>query len=66
MMFRVDKVISRRLLIESLSGFDREIEENTLDTFVHLLPNKVDTPGKSKFIHTGPGAGYLIREDGQV
>jgi DNA-binding response OmpR family regulator len=66
MMFRVGKVVSRRSLIESVWGFDREIEENTLDAFMHLLRNKIDTPGKAKLIHTVRGVGYLIREDGQA
>jgi DNA-binding response OmpR family regulator len=65
LMFRVGKVVSRRSLIESVWGFDREIEENTLDAFMHLLRNKVDSPGKPKLIHTVRGVGYLIREDGQ-
>ena len=66
MMFRVGKVVSRRSLIESVWGFDREIEENTLDAFMHLLRNKIDTPGKPKLIHTVRGVGYLIREDSQA
>jgi two-component system response regulator MprA len=66
MMFRVGKVVSRRSLIEAVWGFDREIEENTLDAFMHLLRNKIDTPGKPKLIHTVRGVGYLIREDGQA
>ncbi len=66
LMFRVGKVVSRRSLIESVWGFDREIEENTLDAFMHLLRNKIDTPGKPKLIHTVRGVGYLIREDGQA
>lgn len=65
LMFRVGKVVSRRSLIESVWGFDREIEENTLDAFMHLLRNKVDSPGKPKLIHTVRGVGYLIRGDGQ-
>ncbi len=66
LMFRVGKVVSRGSLIESVWGFDREIEENTLDAFMHLLRNKIDTPGKPKLIHTVRGVGYLIREDGQA
>jgi DNA-binding response OmpR family regulator len=66
LMFRVGKVVSRRSLIESVWGFDREIEENTLDAFMHLLRIKVDFPGKPKLIHTVRGVGYLIREDGEA
>src|SRR5216684_1833858 len=66
LMYRSGKVVSRRALIESVWGFDREIEENTLDAFMHLLRNKIDTPGKPKLIHTVRGVGYLIREDGRA
>src|SRR5690242_9122977 len=64
LMYRAGKVVSRRALIESVWGFDRDIEENTLDAFMHLLRNKVDPPGKAKLIHTVRGVGYMIRPDG--
>jgi len=64
LMYRAGKVVSRRSLIESVWGFDREIEENTLDAFMHLLRNKVDLPGKTKLLHTVRGVGYTIRPDG--
>ena len=63
LMYRVGKVVPRRALIESVWGFDREIEENTLDAFMHLLRNKIDSPGKRKLIHTVRGVGYMIRSD---
>ena len=63
LMYRPGKVVSRRSLIESVWGFDREIEENTLDAFMRLLRNKIDLPGKPKLIHTVRGVGYLIRDD---
>ena len=64
LMYRAGKVISRRSLIEAVWGFDREIEENTLDAFMHLLRNKVDAAGRMKLIHTVRGVGYMIRPDG--
>ncbi len=66
LMYRAGKVVSRRSLIESVWGFDREIEENTLDAFMHLLRNKVDSAGRSKLIHTVRGIGYVIRSDGHA
>jgi DNA-binding response OmpR family regulator len=63
LMYRAGKVVSRRSLIEAVWGFDREIEENTLDAFMHLLRNKVDLPGLPKLIHTVRGVGYLIRQE---
>ena len=62
LMYRAGKVVPRHSLIESVWGFDREIEENTLDVFVRLLRNKVDREGLPKLIATVRGVGYMIRE----
>jgi len=61
LMDRAGKVVPRRQLIESVWGFDREIEDNTLDVFVRLLRSKVDGNGRKKLIHTMRGVGYVIR-----
>jgi DNA-binding response OmpR family regulator len=63
LVYRQGRVVSRRALIESVWGFDRDIEENTLDAFMHLLRAKVDAPGRPKLIHTVRGIGYVIRHD---
>jgi DNA-binding response OmpR family regulator len=61
LMYRPGKVVPRRSLIEAVWGFDREIEENTLDAFVRLLRTKVDIENQPKLIHTVRGVGYMIR-----
>jgi DNA-binding response OmpR family regulator len=66
LMYRAGKVVSRRSLIESVWGFDRDIEENTLDAFMHLLRNKIDSPGRPKLIQTVRGVGYMIRSVGSA
>jgi len=63
LMYRAGKVVPRRTLIEAVWGFDREIEENTLDAFVRLLRHKVDREGFPKLILTVRGVGYMIREE---
>lgn len=63
LMDRAGRVVSRQSLIESVWGFDREIEENTLDAFVRLLRNKVDGNGRKKLIHTVRGVGYMLRSE---
>jgi len=63
LMYRAGKVVPRNALIEAVWGFDREIEENTLDAFVRLLRHKVDLEGKPKLIQTVRGVGYMIREE---
>jgi two-component system response regulator MprA len=64
LMYRPGQVVPRRSLIEAVWGFDRDIEGNTLDAFMHLLRAKVDPPTKAKLIHTVRGVGYMIRADG--
>ena len=66
LMYRAGKVVSRRSLIESVWGFDRDIEENTLDAFMHLLRSKIDSPGRPKLIQTVRGVGYMIRSIGRA
>jgi len=66
LMYRPGQVVPRRSLIEAVWGFDREIEENTLDAFMHLLRNKVDASPKTKLIHTVRGVGYMIRGNGEA
>ena len=63
LMNRAGKVVPRRQLIESVWGFDREIEDNTLDVFVRLLRSKVDGNDRKKLIHTMRGVGYVIRTE---
>ena len=63
LMDRAGKVVPRGQLIESVWGFDREIEDNTLDVFVRLLRSKVDGNGREKLIHTVRGVGYVIRTE---
>lgn len=62
LMYRSGKVVPRNTLIEAVWGFDREIEDNTLDAFVRLLRHKVDREGLPKLIITVRGVGYMIRE----
>ncbi len=63
LMYRAGKVVPRQTLIEAVWGFDREIEENTLDAFVRLLRHKIDPEGLPKLILTVRGVGYMIRTD---
>ena len=63
LLYNAGRVVPRRALIESVWGFDREIEDNTLDAFVRLLRNKIDTGGAPRLIQTVRGVGYVIRVD---
>jgi DNA-binding response OmpR family regulator len=52
------KVVTREALVEAVWGQRRNIENNTLDTFIRLLRSKLRRP---RFIETVRGVGYMIR-----
>ena len=55
------RAVSRDTILESVWGFDSEVNENTLEVFMRLLRVKVDTR-EPKLIHTVRGFGYMMRE----
>ena len=66
LMNHAGKVVSRRSLIEAVWGYERDIEENTLDAFVRLLRTKVEAADHPKLIHTVRGVGYMIRAEAEA
>lgn len=56
------QVLTRDVLIDAVWGFSETIENNTLDTFIKLLRQKVDHGYKRKLLHTVRGFGYKIGE----
>lgn len=64
LMCNAGTVVPREALIESTWGPGHEIDSNTLDAFMRLLRNKVDSPGAPKLIQTVRGVGYVIRAGG--
>jgi DNA-binding response OmpR family regulator len=65
LMRRSGRVVSRQSLIETVWGFDRDVENNTLDVFISQLRAKTEAGGMERLIHTVRGFGYVIREGGQ-
>ena len=61
LMRRAGAVVPRATLIDSVWGYDREIEDNTLDAFVRLVRQKIDRAGHAPLIHTVRGVGYCAR-----
>jgi len=61
LMKRAGRVVTRDNLIESVWGLDSEVRSNTLDAFIRLLRDKVDTAGEIKLIQTVRGVGYRLR-----
>src|SRR5216117_2183683 len=63
MMRHAGRVLARGTIMESVWGFDSEIESNTLDAFLRLLRKKIDSGHAVKLIHTIRGIGYVLREE---
>jgi len=64
LMRRAGRVVSRAAILDAVWGFDKEIENNTLDVFIKLLRGKIDGGRKDKLIHTVRGIGYCVRKSG--
>ncbi len=56
-----ERPISRDTILESVWGFDSEVESNTVEAFIRLLRSKIDVGFKPKLIHTVRGIGYCLR-----
>ena len=63
LMRRPGQVMAREVILDTVWGFDKTIEGNTIDAFVHLLRKKVERDGEPKMIHTVRGIGYVLREE---
>ena len=57
------RVMTRARLIESVWGFERDVENNTLDVYIRMVRSKVESAGSRKLIHTVRGIGYAMREE---
>lgn len=63
LMKRAGRVVTRENLIETVWGFDSDVRSNTLDAFIRLLRDKVDSAGETKLIQTVRGVGYCLRAE---
>ena len=63
LMRNAGRVVTRSRLIETVWGYEKEIENNTLDVFIRQLRSKIDATGGKKLIHTIRGIGYALREE---
>ena len=63
LMRNAGRVVTRSRLIESVWGYERDVEDNTLDVYIRLLRTKIDSSGSRGLIHTVRGVGYAMREE---
>ena len=57
------QVLTRDVLIDAVWGLSEGIGNNTLDTFMKLLRQKIDHGYQQKLLHTVRGFGYKICEN---
>ena len=62
LMRRSGHAVSRSAVIEAVWGFDEDVEANTVDVYIKILRDKIDSQPCQKFIHTVRGYGYILRE----
>lgn len=62
LMRRAGHVVTRQAILDSVWGFEGDVENNTIDAFARLLRQKIDTPGEPSPIHTIRGIGYVLRQ----
>ena len=55
------RVLSRQSIVSAVWGYDADIEDNTVEVFIRLLRNKIETAEGQKLIHTVRGIGYSLR-----
>lgn len=63
LMRNAGRVVTRPRMIETVWGYEREVENNTLDVFIRQLRTKIEPPGSRKLIQTIRGVGFALRED---
>jgi two-component system response regulator MprA len=62
LMRRAGRASSRSSIIQAIWGFEEDVEDNTVDTYIKLLREKIDAGHDKKLIHTIRGYGYILRE----
>lgn len=65
MMRNPNTVLRRDAIINAVWGYERTVENNTLDAFIKQLRSKVDDSFERKLIHTVRGFGYRLASEPQ-
>lgn len=59
---RAGHAASRSAIIEAVWGYEKDVEDNTVDVYIKLLRDKMEADGAPRLIHTVRGYGYILRE----
>ena len=55
-------VLSRPVLLDRVWGYDFDVTDNAVDTFVGYLRRKIEATGETRMLHTVRGVGFVLRE----
>jgi two-component system response regulator PrrA len=55
-------VLSRPTLLERVWGYDFDVTDNAVDTFVGYLRRKLEAAGEPRMLHTVRGIGFVLRD----
>ncbi|CAG7029836.1 two-component system response regulator PrrA [Mycobacterium avium subsp. paratuberculosis] len=61
LMENANRVMNRETLLDKVWGFDAAVDTNVVDVYIRYLRNKIDEPGKSSYIQTLRGIGYMMK-----
>jgi DNA-binding response OmpR family regulator len=62
LMRRADQVVPRRLLEDSIYGYNDDVTSNTIDALISRLRRRLESIQAQVSIHTLRGVGYLLTE----
>jgi two-component system response regulator PrrA len=66
LVLNVGLVLSRSVLLERVWGYDFEVTDNAVDTFIGYLRRKLEVDGVPRLIHTVRGVGFVVRPPTRV
>ncbi|SDT43930.1 DNA-binding response regulator, OmpR family, contains REC and winged-helix (wHTH) domain [Paenibacillaceae bacterium GAS479] len=61
LMENANRVMNRELLLDKVWGFEAAVDTNVVDVYVRYLRNKIDEPGRTSYIQTVRGIGYVMK-----
>jgi DNA-binding response OmpR family regulator len=60
LMRRANQVVTRSQLIETGWGYNADVQDNTIDFYIHRLRSKIDVKGHRSMIRTAHTLGYSV------
>ena len=57
------RVLSRMDILESVWGYEVNLNTKVVDVYVNYLRKKLESPGRPRFIQTVVGMGYILKDE---